>query len=97
MAILPVFLPVSRETANRDEFADDCLHRQTFLFSLCYFSILTKETPGLTPGAVFYPLDTHSRLLSVVHDPIDVAIRTGASWFRNATQQREVHMSACAH
>ena len=31
MAILPVFLPVSRETANRDEFADDCLHRTDLL------------------------------------------------------------------
>ena len=28
MAMLPVFLPVSKETANGDEFADVCLHRQ---------------------------------------------------------------------
>jgi hypothetical protein len=31
MAILPVFLPVSRETTNRDGFADDCLHRTDLL------------------------------------------------------------------
>ena len=40
MAILPVFLPVSRETANRDEFADDCLHRQSPLISKALLAVL---------------------------------------------------------